>query len=29
LLGVEADGDVRGRTPADFRVMPAALRVVC
>ncbi|MFL6254369.1 MAG: diacylglycerol/lipid kinase family protein [Pyrinomonadaceae bacterium] len=27
-LGVEADGDVRGHTPADFRVMPAALRVV-
>jgi diacylglycerol kinase (ATP) len=28
-LGVEADGDVRGNTPAEFRVMPAALRVVC
>jgi YegS/Rv2252/BmrU family lipid kinase len=27
-LGVEADGDVRGRTPADFRVMPSALRVI-
>lgn len=27
-LGVEADGDPRGRTPADFRVMHAALRVV-
>jgi diacylglycerol kinase (ATP) len=27
-LGVEADGDVRGHTPADFRVMPAALRVL-
>ncbi|HEX8557002.1 MAG TPA: diacylglycerol kinase family protein [Pyrinomonadaceae bacterium] len=27
-LGVEADGDPRGHTPADFRVMPAALRVV-
>ncbi|HEX8685128.1 MAG TPA: hypothetical protein VF654_01465, partial [Pyrinomonadaceae bacterium] len=27
-LGVEADGDPRGRTPADFRVLPAALRVV-
>lgn len=27
-LGVEADGDVRGRTPADFRVLPSALRVV-
>ncbi|HWS86790.1 MAG TPA: diacylglycerol kinase family protein [Pyrinomonadaceae bacterium] len=28
-LGVEADGDVRGHTPADFRVMPAALSVIC
>lgn len=28
-LGVEADGDVRGHTPADFRVIPSALRVVC
>lgn len=28
-LGVEADGDVRGHTPAEFRVMPSALRVVC
>ncbi|HVF67755.1 MAG TPA: diacylglycerol kinase family protein [Pyrinomonadaceae bacterium] len=28
-LGVEADGDPRGRTPADFRVIPSALRVVC
>ena len=27
-LGVEADGDVRGRTPAEFRVLPGALRVV-
>jgi diacylglycerol kinase family enzyme len=27
-LGVEADGDVRGRTPVEFRVLPAALRVV-
>ena len=27
-LGVEADGDPRGRTPAEFRVMPAALSVV-
>jgi diacylglycerol kinase (ATP) len=27
-LGVEADGDVRGNTPADFRVMPSALNVV-
>jgi diacylglycerol kinase (ATP) len=28
-LGVEADGDPRGRTPAEFRVMASALRVVC
>lgn len=27
-LGIEADGDVRGRTPVEFHVMPAALRVV-
>jgi diacylglycerol kinase (ATP) len=27
-LGVEADGDPRGHTPADFRVIPSALRVV-
>jgi diacylglycerol kinase family enzyme len=27
-LGIEADGDLRGRTPAEFRVIPAALRVV-
>jgi len=27
-LGVEADGDVRGRTPAEFRLVPSALRVV-
>lgn len=27
-LGVEADGDVRGHTPADFRLVPSALRVV-
>ena len=27
-LIVEADGDVRGRTPIEFRVMPGALRVV-
>ncbi|HEY0174721.1 MAG TPA: diacylglycerol kinase family protein [Pyrinomonadaceae bacterium] len=27
-LGVEADGDVRGRTPAEFRILPNALRVV-
>ncbi len=27
-LGIEADGDVRGTTPAEFRIMPGALRVV-
>lgn len=27
-LGIEADGDPRGHTPADFRVIPSALRVV-
>jgi diacylglycerol kinase (ATP) len=27
-LLVEADGNVRGRTPAEFRIMPGALRVV-
>lgn len=27
-LGVEADGDVRGTTTAEFRVMPSALNVV-
>jgi YegS/Rv2252/BmrU family lipid kinase len=27
-LGIEADGDVRGRTPVTLRVMPRALRVV-
>ena len=27
-LAVEADGDVRGRTPAEFRIIPKALRVV-
>jgi diacylglycerol kinase (ATP) len=27
-LPVEADGDPRGRTPAEFVVMPSALRVV-
>jgi diacylglycerol kinase (ATP) len=26
---VEADGNVRGHTPAEFRVMPRALRIVC
>jgi diacylglycerol kinase (ATP) len=28
-LPIEADGDVRGRTPVEFRVLPGALRVVC
>jgi diacylglycerol kinase (ATP) len=27
-LLVEADGNVRGHTPADFRIMPGAIRVV-
>jgi diacylglycerol kinase family enzyme len=27
-LGVEADGDPRGLTPADLRVLPSSLRVV-
>ena len=27
-LMIEADGDVRGKTPATFAVMPAALRIV-
>ncbi|HVF56530.1 MAG TPA: diacylglycerol kinase family protein [Pyrinomonadaceae bacterium] len=27
-LGIEADGDVRGQTPVEFRIMPSALRVV-
>ena len=27
-LIIEADGNVRGHTPAEFRVMPAALRIV-
>ncbi|HEX8476291.1 MAG TPA: diacylglycerol kinase family protein [Pyrinomonadaceae bacterium] len=27
-LAVEADGDMRGYTPAEFRVMPGALRLV-
>jgi YegS/Rv2252/BmrU family lipid kinase len=27
-LLIEADGNVRGRTPAEFRIMPRALRVV-
>jgi diacylglycerol kinase (ATP) len=27
-LPVEADGNVRGHTPAEFRILPAALRVV-
>jgi diacylglycerol kinase family enzyme len=28
-LAIEADGDVRGHTPAEFRVLAGALRVVC
>ena len=28
-LPIEADGDVRGRTPVEFRVLPRVLRVVC
>lgn len=28
-LPIEADGDVRGHTPVEFRVLPCALRVVC
>jgi YegS/Rv2252/BmrU family lipid kinase len=28
-LAVEADGDVRGHTPLEFRVIPGALKVVC
>ena len=27
-LLIEADGNVRGRTPAEFRIMPLALRVI-
>lgn len=27
-LPLEADGNVRGHTPAEFRIMPAALRIV-
>lgn len=27
-LAIEADGDARGHTPAEFRIMPGALRVV-
>jgi diacylglycerol kinase family enzyme len=27
-LPIEADGNVRGKTPADYRIMPAALRFV-
>lgn len=26
---IEADGNVRGRTPVEFRIMPKALRFVC
>ncbi len=28
-MSIEADGDVRGHTPVEFRLMPQALRVVC
>jgi YegS/Rv2252/BmrU family lipid kinase len=28
-LGIEADGDVRGYTPVELRVLPGSLRVVC
>jgi diacylglycerol kinase family enzyme len=28
-LAIEADGDVRGRTPVELRVVPRVLRVVC
>jgi diacylglycerol kinase family enzyme len=28
-LAVEADGDVRGHTPLEFRVLACALKVVC
>jgi diacylglycerol kinase family enzyme len=28
VLLIEADGNVRGRTPGEFRIMPAALRFV-
>jgi diacylglycerol kinase family enzyme len=28
-LAVEADGDVRGLTPLEFRVIAGALKVVC
>jgi diacylglycerol kinase family enzyme len=28
-LAIEADGDVRGRTPVELRVLPRMLRVVC
>ncbi|MFL6212015.1 MAG: diacylglycerol/lipid kinase family protein [Pyrinomonadaceae bacterium] len=28
-LGIEADGDVRGHTPVELRVLPQVLRVVC
>ena len=27
-LLIEADGNVRGRTPVEFRIMPGALRFV-
>lgn len=28
VLPVEADGNVRGQTPAEFRIMPGALRII-
>ncbi|MFN2453166.1 MAG: diacylglycerol kinase family protein [Pyrinomonadaceae bacterium] len=28
-LLIEADGNLRGHTPAEFRVLPASLRIVC
>jgi diacylglycerol kinase family enzyme len=27
-LLIEADGNVRGKTPVEFRIMPKAIRVV-
>jgi diacylglycerol kinase (ATP) len=29
VLGIEADGDVRGHTPVECRVLPQVLQVVC
>jgi diacylglycerol kinase family enzyme len=28
-LAIEADGDVRGHTPVELRVLPGVLRIVC